>query len=368
MYSSGRTAKTTPPSAGKTRERTPRVLVPLVLISGAASLEWEATWARQLGLVFGTSQLAVSTVLAAFMGGLAIGGFAGAWWVPRLARPLRAYALLEGFVGLYALVLPLLIQLVTPLYLSFWRLTEPGPVLSGTVQLVLLGLLLVPPTACMGATLPILARLVDRDPAESGRQVGRLYGANTLGAVVGVALTGFVSLPLLGLQVTTWCTAAVNLALALVAWNLARGRVAITRDRQESHEAATGANSAVLPALLALAGMAGFSALLLEIAWFRLLTLMLGASTYAFSLVLIAFLLGIGGGGWRGGILADRCAQRGGREAVLRHLALLQLGVALGAWSATFAYGELPFAFVCVFAYYLYPFAVFALLYGKIPG
>ena len=96
------------------RERAVKWLVPLFIASGATSLVYQTVWERQLHLIFGTSQVAVSTVLAAFMTGLALGGFGGAKWADTVRRPVRAYAFLEAFIGIYALVFPWLVDLVQP--------------------------------------------------------------------------------------------------------------------------------------------------------------------------------------------------------------------------------------------------------------
>ena len=193
------------------------LLIPLFLSSGATSLVYETLWARQMHLVFGTSQVAIATVLAAFMAGLAAGGFAAARWAGRARRPLLWYAGLEAFIGLYALLFPVLLRLCAPIYLGFWRAFEPSPGLFAAFQLLLLGTLLLPPTFCMGATLPLLSRFVTGRHEEAGRQVGRLYGANTLGAVLGTAAAGFWLLPTLGLAATTAWTAGANGLLALLA-------------------------------------------------------------------------------------------------------------------------------------------------------
>jgi spermidine synthase len=332
------------------RERATLLLVPLFLLSGAASLVYETLWARQLHVLFGTSQLAITTVLAAFMGGLALGSFAAARWAERTARPLLGYAILEAFIGFYALIFPFLLRAVSPLYLGLWRAVEPGPAAFGTFQFVLLGVLLLPPTLCMGATLPLLARFVTSERAETGYQVGRLYGVNTLGAVLGTALAGFVLLPRLGLAATTWGTAAVNLVLALLAVALSRASEPIPAAEVAHAPAGAKAKGGEdYRPLLIVAALAGFASLLCEVAWFRLLSLTLGGSAYAFTIMLLAFLLGIGIGGWVGGRLADRDLARGGRKLVLGRLAGIQFAVGILCWSAMFAYGQLPFAFVWLF-------------------
>jgi len=344
-----------------------RLLVPLFLLSGAASLVYEVLWARQLHVVFGTSQLAITTVLAAFMAGLALGSFGAARWAGRTTRPLLAYAVLEGFIGLYAVAFPWILRLATPVYLGFWQVVEPGPAAFGAFQFVLVGILLLPPTICMGAALPLLSRFVIQDRAETGYQVGRLYGVNTLGAVLGTGLAGFVLLPQLGLAAATWATAIANWILALAAAGLSRvsepipsvGEVSAgtkpARTRPASKRSAKERDAGEpepewpLRPLLFVAAMAGFASLLCEVAWFRLLVLLLGGSTYAFTIMLLAFLLGIGVGGWVGGRSADATLRRGGRRLLLRRLAWIQIGVGVFSWVAMLLYGQLPFAYVWLY-------------------
>ena len=325
-------------------------LVLLFVASGATSLVYENLWARQLHLVFGASQVAIYTVLAAFMAGLAIGGLGAARWAARVPRPLVVYAMLEAFIGLYALAFPFLLGFVQPLYLAFFRSMDPSPLAFSTFQLLLVGLTLLPPTVCMGATLPLLARFVGAQGAEIGRWVGRLYGANTIGAVIGTGLAGFVLLPGLGLKTTTLVAALANFLLAAAAWTLARRSSALAaiapKEEEEERREPIGLAGA---ALLAVAFLAGFSSLLYEVAWFRLLTLILGGSAYSFSLMLLAFLLGIGLGGWGGGAIADRSLERGGLKHLLLNLALLQVGVGGLSWIAMYLYGELPYAFTVMF-------------------
>ena len=428
-----------PVVASLRRQRAIALLVPLFLFSGATSLVYETLWERQLHLVVGTSQVAVITVLAAFMTGLAAGGFAAGRVADRIKNPLKAYAILEGFIGLYAVSFPFVVGLLEPIYLGFWRGFEPTPTVFATFQFGLLGLFLLPPTVCMGATLPLLARFAATRADEAGRQVGRLYGANTLGAVIGVALAGFVLLPNLGLQATTWATAAGNLLLCLFAFALGRSagdldgaatdaldpaaiNPADTAAPRADAPAPTAATAAMVPdpaqvgdsgasgpavsapeddadvataatevdaplleadptdetdevdrplplaspvaasqatpaspptwvwmtALVAFLG--GFASLLYEVSWFRLMVLTLGGSAYAFSIMLLAFLLGIGLGGWAGGRLSDRALSRGGLGGVLRLVMGLQLGAAATAWALMFTYNELPFLFVKVYS------------------
>jgi len=329
-----------------------RLLIPLFLTSGATSLVYETLWERQLHLVVGTSQVAVIVVLSAFMAGLALGGFISARVAHRVKNPLLAYALLEGVIGLYALAFPLILEAIQPVYLGFWTLVEPGPIGFAVFQFFLTGIFVLPPTICMGATLPILARFATQSTEDSGVQVGRLYGANTIGAVLGVAIAGFILLPNLGLAATTWAAASANLVLCLVAGALGlavKGRPEHPQIEEEAAPDARPLDHQWLKSLYWIAGLGGLSSLIFEVSWFRLLTLIFGASAYAFSLMLLAFLVGIGTGGWAGGPLADRAWRRGGRAAIVRLAGRIQVGIAIVAYLSMYAYMALPGSFVLVY-------------------
>jgi spermidine synthase len=305
--------------------------------SGATSLVYQSIWARELHLVFGTSQLAIATVLAAFMCGLAAGG---AWMTRRIGsveRPLRRYALLEACIGVYALAFPLVMRALEPGYLAIAR-EGSGPLALGLAQFVLLGAALMLPTAAMGATLPLLVKHLRPTEEDAGRAVGRLYALNTAGAVAGTWLAGFWLLPELGVRGTTVLTAGGNLLLAGVALALDR-----TREAPAPRPLSVAAGEIPLPrSLLAIAAIVGLASLCLEVAWFRLLGLVLGASTYAFTVMLLAFLVGIAAGGAWGGRLADRC---GSPARVHAALALVLAAIAGTTWVGTWGYGWLPLLF-----------------------
>jgi spermidine synthase len=327
---------------GDRREAAYRPLLALFVVSGAAGLVWQSVWARQLHLVFGTSTFAIATVLTAFMLGLAIGGTIAAKTVARVARPLQVYGLLEIGIGVYALVFPWLVEAMIPVYLGLWRATEPTPVVFGLQQLVLVGTILVPPTAAMGATLPLLVRFARAADEDAGGRVGTLYAVNTLGAVVGTWLCGFVLLPELGLAATTALTASVNIGLGLAAVRLDRTVAPIAPAPPERPGAARSL-------VLGTAAVAGFASMVYEVACFRVLGLTLGASVYAFSVMLLAFLVGIAGGGWLGGRAADAAWRRGGEDGVLRALVWAELAVGASAWALMYAFSELPYLYVWLF-------------------
>jgi len=189
-------------------------------ISGAAGLAYEVAWLRSLELVFGGTSHAAATVLAAFMAGLALGSYIFGRRVGGWIRPLRTYAWLEIGVGLYALLVPLILAGLAPLYGTLWAVMGSSPFLFGIARFVVCFAVLVPATLFMGGTLPVIAQHWSRWEGSLVGGVGRLYGINTLGAVVGVIVTGFVLLPVLGFATTVAAAVVVNFSVAAVAFYL----------------------------------------------------------------------------------------------------------------------------------------------------
>jgi len=337
-------------------ERAVAALLPLFFVSGATALVYQTLWVRELQLVFGTSTFAISTVLAAFMAGLAAGGFLMGRIADKLKHPLVTYGILEVIIGLYALAFPWIVTLLTPIYLSAYRALEPGPLAYGLIQFGLVGVALLLPTAMMGATLPLLARFATQRLGAAGDRVGTLYAVNTFGAVVGTWLCGFVLLPNMGRFQTTLLAAGANLILGFGAVALGRWSQATGRDDDghagASHvvenDLAAPLPRAMVPVTIAIA-LAGFASLVYEVAWTRVLGLMLGGSTYTFSVMLLAFLVGIAIGGKLGGPLADRLLARHGLARVLHIFALVEVLIAVTSYALMYLYPELPFWYVWLF-------------------
>ena len=194
------------------------VLVAILFVffaSGAASLIHEVTWTRLLRLVMGSTTYAVSTVLCAFMGGLALGSYVGGRWIDRRDDPLRIFALLEGAIGLYCLCLPLMIGFGEPLYRWLYQNTHASFYLLSLVRFSFCAIWLLLPATLMGATLPVLSRFFVHSPEQIGRRVGMLYALNTFGAVAGVSVTGFLLLPNLGMQYTIFVAVALNFLVCI---------------------------------------------------------------------------------------------------------------------------------------------------------
>ncbi len=321
----------------------------LFLFSGATSLVYEVIWLRQLILIFGSTQFATSTILSTFMGGLALGAFVAGRWLGRSSSPpLRIYGWLEIGIGLYALTVPFLFASLSPIYRALWNAgaSESFTLLS-LAKFAGIAVVLLPPTVLMGASLPVLSREIADDPERIGGTVGGLYAINTFGAVVGVFVAGFLAIPAIGSQGTLWVTAAVNLAIGLTAIGLARSRPAIDSPRSAAATAPARSprGSARVRLALIVFALSGFGALVLEVAWTRVLSLVVGSSVYAFSLMLLAFLTGLAAG--------SACFSRFLRKKPRTDPALL-LAVLLGsagalAYSTTFLFAKLPELFGAVF-------------------
>src|SRR6185369_12432453 len=190
--------------------------------SGTSGLVYQVVWVRELVLVFGATTFAVSTVLTAFMGGLALGSYYFGRRSETVARPLRLYGLLEIGIGIYGLAVPLIFATLPTVYHSFSQWLHLSFFMLSIVRFVFATMVLIVPTALMGATLPVLASFYARDAGRIGLNVGSLYALNTFGAVLGAAATGFVLIPALGMTAATTTAAAINILLGITALGLSR--------------------------------------------------------------------------------------------------------------------------------------------------
>src|SRR5688500_6342247 len=164
------------------------------VLSGATGLIYEVLWARMLGLVFGATTLAISTVLAAFMGGLALGSALAGRIGTSIKRPVRAYGLLEISIALYALAVPFLFSLVDNLYAMIWQHFQPGFFVFSLWRFLLSCVMLLIPTTLMGATLPLLSAALERSTGPTSTSVTKLYTRNLTGAICGTLAAGFILL------------------------------------------------------------------------------------------------------------------------------------------------------------------------------
>jgi spermidine synthase len=297
----------------------------LFAASGCAALIYQIVWFEQLGLVIGASAISLGLTLAVFMGGMCIGSL----WLPRFVaaarQPLRVYAALELGIGVLGALALIVIPGVGHLYVAA----------SGTADLVLravtAAVCLLPATILMGATLPAVARCVEGE-RNASTWLGACYAANILGGVLGCMLSAFYLLRSYDVYVATAVAVLLNGTVAIVAWQFG------TRAPLPPVAAVTPRPSArgAWPIYVA-AGFSGFTALSAEVLWTRHLALLIGATVYAFALMLAVFLLGLGAGSGAGAALGARLEPR-------RALAACQwLLAAAIAWAAYAIARSLPY-------------------------
>src|SRR5260370_3784400 len=257
-----------------------------------------------LGLVFGSTTVAVSTVLAAFMGGLALGSGLAGRLSARIKRPLRTYGWMEVGVALYVLLVPFMFRWVDNLYALIWQQFHPGFFAFSVWRFVLSCLMLLVPTTLMGATLPVLSAALLHSSKHNANSVTRLYACNLAGAIFGTLAAGFVLLPTLGVRTTILIAATINILIGVTAM-LAEQRAELQSGKAPSRSTDSPLESESSPAerrgrnfWLFCALASGFVTMSTQVAWTRILAMIIGSSTYAFSIVVALFLIGLAGGAW----------------------------------------------------------------------
>jgi spermidine synthase len=280
----------------------------MFFLSGAAALIYQVVWVRSLTLIFGGSHLAVTAVLSIFMAGLAIGGYTIGKYVDQVRKPLRLYGLLELGIALFALIFMGLMRLYPSIYIPLAQGKDNAHVYLLSIRVLFSVVALIIPTTLMGGTLPVLSRFVSRQPRTLRNYLSFLYGINTLGAVLGATAAGFLFLRLYSVN-TTLTIAILTNAFIGVAALLLQGKAAtvlasgpsVLEDSDVLSQAeSTGLSHPqgignAFPQKLVLwgIGVSGFCALGYEVLWSRILTIVVGASVYSFTTMLVAFLAGI---------------------------------------------------------------------------
>ena len=290
----------------------------------------EVVWFKYLHLTLGSTTSAAATLLAVFMGGLALGSWLFSKAAPKLTRPGTTYAVLEAGTAVFALLTPALFALIERGYvIAFQRLGE-GP---GTLLLVRTGLAmaaLLPPTILMGGTYPVMSRLVEHEERPGRRSAG-LYAVNTAGAVAGVILAGLLLIPRIGLRATLLVSACIGLVAAISAFALQKRALATARLARGDRP---------LAVWMAAAFLTGSVALGVEVLWTRILVLYLGSSVYSFSLMLMVYLSGLAAGSLTGTAFAARNPRR--------WLAAVQVGLGALLLAQIFLFPRYPSLLVTI--------------------
>ncbi len=275
------------------------LVVPIVFISGFCSLVYQTVWLREFRLVFGASTSATAAVVAIFMGELGLGSLIFGKLADRWRRPLAAYAIVEMVAALASALTPVLIDFLRGAYAASGGTFALGQGMGTIVRLAIAAIVLAIPTIMMGATLPILARLISCDSDARRGNLAFVYAANTLGAVSGVLLTTFVLLSDLGGRGSLYLAVALNLLISGVAFLFDRhwaqdwsSRSPLDAPESSSPNGVKRHRSTLW--VVGAAFVVGFVFFLMELVWYRMLSPLLGGSTFTFGIILAVALLGIG--------------------------------------------------------------------------
>jgi spermidine synthase len=274
-------------------------LFAIFFVSGFCGLIYESIWSHYLKLLLGHAAYAQAVVLIVFVGGLALGAWLTGRWSERIRQPILAYAAVEVAVGIFAFAFQGVFESV-----SGWATRDfmpamcgaPGPCSAGWL---VAAALILPPSILLGTTFPLMSAGVMRLGLQPGRGLSLLYFLNSLGAALGVLVSGFVLIPWLGLPGTVMLAGAMNAGVALAAWLAGQPSTKAAAAPPLQRDAVTAAAvPGELRLLLVVAALTGLSSFIYEVVWIRMLTLVLGAATHAFELMLAPFILGLALGAW----------------------------------------------------------------------
>ncbi len=299
--------------------------------SGCAALTYEVVWYQLLELVVGSSGVSLGVLLGTFMGGLCLGSLLLSRFVSRRWHPLRVYGLLELAIGVCGLLLLGAVPLASRVYAAIGGAGPAGILVRALIAAVCL----LVPTMLMGATLPAIARWVESTP-RGVAWLGFFYGGNTLGAVFGCLLAGFYLLRVHDMATATYVAVLINAAVALLSFGLAG--IAPYKPGDDPEPEPERGRTAGTRAVFLVIGLSGMAALGAEVIWTRLLSLMLGATVYTFSIILAVFLIGIGIGSGIGSAVAGESKHPRVALGICQFLL-----AAATAWAAFVISGSLPY-------------------------
>ena len=293
-------------------DRSGKKLFALILtcffISGLTGLIYEILWTRMIVKVIGSAPFAVSIILTVFMGGLGLGSYIAGSYVDRIKDPLklvRLYGILEIAIGVYGIILPLLLILFKPVYALVYN--NFFEYFFGYTLFTFAGcfILLIIPVTFMGATLPILSRFFITNISNVSTNVGRLYGLNTIGAASGSLLCGFWLIENLGVIGTLFSAIALNIIIGLICFlvykNTSKRRdipesvkeSSVLKREEDCLEPNRKQSQLIDILVLVLFAVSGFCSMGYEVIWTKLLGLIIGPTTYSFTIVLVTFVTGL---------------------------------------------------------------------------
>jgi spermidine synthase len=322
--------------------------------SGVTGLTYEILWTRMIVKVIGAAPFAVSIVLTVFMGGLGLGSYIAGRTIDRVKQPLRLvriYGILELAIGAYGLAVPFLLRAFTPLYAIVYNQLFSHFMLYNFITFIGCAVLLCIPVICMGATLPILCRFYVTSLSHLGTHAGRLYGLNTIGAALGALLCGFWFIYYLGMPGTLILAVVINGVIGILCLQ-AGSKTQLIRQAEIPPQTDAVEISKVEQYPGALAGaliifaVSGFCAMSYEVIWTKLLGLIVGPTTYSFTIVLVTFILGLALGSMLFGWLGDKTGKPLWLLVSTQIVAgLLALGISQVVGNSQFFFAKLIFTF-----------------------
>lgn len=339
----------------------------MFFMSGAAALMYQVVWVRSLSLVFGGSHLAVTSVLAIFMTGLALGSFFFGKFADRVKKPMQLYGYLEIGIAASAILFIWLTKVYPAFYIHLAQGKDDNYFYLTLIRVLFSIAALILPTTMMGGTLPILSRFLASLSGEVRKHLSLLYGINTLGAVMGASVAGFFFMRFFSVSFTLKSAIFLNLFIGFASIILERnsqGLLPGQEDREKEQESGVqiqGGPSSVNDAeafacrlVLVGIGISGFCALGYEVLWTRILTIVVGASVYSFTTMLVAFLTGIALGSKAFGMLGGK-ARKGSHDisASIRSFGLVQIVIGATALLVTVFLGDLALVSTRLLGYFL---------------
>jgi spermidine synthase len=303
-----------------------RFLLAVFLVSGFTGLIYESIWSHYLKLFLGHAAYAQTLVLAIFMGGMALGSWAVARYSARLRHLLWSYVLVEGIIGVLGVIFHRTFVAASDFSFASVIPSLPAGFLVHAYKWTLAALLIFPQSVLLGMTFPLISGgLIRRWPDRPGETLATLYFTNSLGAAIGVLVSGFVLIRAVGLPGTILTAGLLNVALALMVWSIVRGQT----ESAPAPEAAPAAPDSLARWFVIAAFLTGAASFMYELGWIRMLSLVLSSSTHSFELMLSAFIFGLAFGGLyvRGRIarIRDPATYLGGVMVVMGALAALSL-------------------------------------------
>lgn len=335
-------------TVGKSKSFMTNALILLLFLgSGMAGLIYQVLWTKLLTLTFGVTIMAVSAVLTSFFGGLALGSYLGGRWIDKYEDGLKWYGLAEILIGLYALSFSWLLILNNSAYVLIAQHLAMDFYGLSILKFILSAILLAIPTTLMGATLPILSKILATSQTRFAKNIGGLYAINTIGAVIGAIATAFFLIPNIGMKTLLYSVGALNIVIGGLA-------VFISKSYSKGNETNRGYNipeepksitqDNYLPAyfstLLILGfALSGFTGLAYEVIWTRMLGFILTGTTYAFAIVLATFLTGIAVGSFVFSQFLDRFKTLSGTISLL---AVVEAMIGLSSIGLIILYDKMP--------------------------